>query len=298
MKTIYVQYSSKNRITFHHSRTILDEEQNNIIPSSSHYACELFYLLSGSVEYLIEGKSYKLFPHNVLLVPPNTLHSVQIDRSQPYERMVLLFPTDLIPTLVDLNVLSVFNSAKSFTFILPKSLVEKSKILDIFKEIRETCRKTNDKYVDLQLICLIIKMIIELTETSRKLKESSGFKSNASIINENVFACTQYIEKNINSALSIDDVAKALNISASRLSHIFKNELGISLKKYITHQKLYLAQKLLQQGIPPQEVAESLGYEYYSTFYQQYIKRFRISPSSQASGSKISFEDRSFDDEL
>ena len=46
---------------------------------------------------------------------------------------------------------------------------------------------------------------------------------------------------------------------------------------------MQLAYHLLQQGKPPVEVATELGYDYYSTFYHNYIKRFHVPPKSLSS---------------
>jgi len=140
-----------------------------------------------------------------------------------------------------------------------------------------------------------ISLLEELTETTDKLKALNDFKHSGIISNENVYACIQYIDNHLNEPLSVEKISHELKVSTSHLSHSFKKEIGIPIKKYITNQKLFLAQKLLQQGNSAQEVANSLGYEYYSTFYQQYVKRFRISPNDQATRPRIMLEDVKFD---
>ena len=43
-----------------------------------------------------------------------------------------------------------------------------------------------------------------------------------------------------------------------------------------------LARQLLLEGESPMRTAELLGYDYYSTFHQQYLKRFHVSPKEAA----------------
>ena len=46
-------------------------------------------LLAGRVDYLVEGRSYALKPWDVLLVRHHTIHKAVIDRTQPYERIII-----------------------------------------------------------------------------------------------------------------------------------------------------------------------------------------------------------------
>ena len=50
---------------------------------------KLVILLEGSVNYLVEEQSYDLPPWSVLLVRHHAIHKAVIDRSRPYERIIL-----------------------------------------------------------------------------------------------------------------------------------------------------------------------------------------------------------------
>jgi hypothetical protein len=45
---------------------------------------------------------------------------------------------------------------------------------------------------------------------------------------------------------------------------------------------MQLAKQLLMQGYTPQAVSDMLDYEYYSTFYHNFVKRFNAPPNSFA----------------
>ena len=102
--------------------------------------------------------------------------------------------------------------------------------------------------------------------------------------------CIDFVNKNITNDTSIQTIANTLNVSASHLQFIFKKEIGITLHKYITNQKMQLARKLLMQGEPAQSVAKTLGYEYYSTFFNNYLKRFGIAPTALAEIQRMHWE--------
>ena len=137
------------------------------------------------------------------------------------------------------------------------------------------------EYIDLRFVVAILQIVEILNILVKNLKmqkkEISPVKTNRIS-----YACIQYINKNLSKNITIYDLAKELSISTSRLQHAFKDEIGITLHEYIINQKMQAAYNMLMQGTPSQVVAQELGFEYYSTFYNNYMKRFGIAPNSWA----------------
>ena len=52
---------------------------------------KIVLLLSGRVDYTVEGSTYTLKPWSVLLVKHHTIHKAIIDKTEPYERIIILF---------------------------------------------------------------------------------------------------------------------------------------------------------------------------------------------------------------
>ena len=50
---------------------------------------KLVLLLEGRVDYLVEDRSYALRPWELLLVKHHAIHKALIDRSVPYERIII-----------------------------------------------------------------------------------------------------------------------------------------------------------------------------------------------------------------
>ena len=279
MKNTYVGYISKNGIRFHHSRSVFDAEyEKETLALEAHHMCEIFLLLSGSVQYIIEGKSYQISPMEMLIVAPGELHTLQMDTSQPYERMVLHFAPDLLPSLNDLDLFRPFHNAKTFTRIIPRRHVEKYDLFARMNLFKKICTEKG-KYVDLNLVSAIIKITKTLNDMLDDIAKENDFKDDVSLTNTTISSlCIQYIHQHVTEHLSAENVAKALNISASHLQHTFKKEMGVNLRYYVLRQKMYLAQRMLAQGEAAQSVAAALGYECYSTFYHNYVKCFHRTP--------------------
>lgn len=278
MRHIFREYFSKNGIRFHHSISTYDNDNQDTLSPESHHMCEIILLLNGSVTYKIEGQTYDLSPLDVIIIHPNKLHSREINPEVPYERMVLHFSPDLLPSFADLYLLS--NPNNSFvSYVLPKKIIEKTNLLSLMQQCEDLCLPL-DKYTDLRFISIILQVVETLNEIILMLDEENAAPPIQ--IDKISYACIQYINEYLTEKdkLSPANIAKELHISVSHLQHTFKKEIGVSLHTYISNQRIQLARKLLLQGESPQVVANRLNYEYYSTFYHNFLKRFGATPHS------------------
>ncbi len=281
MKHIITEYTSKNGIYFHHTISTYKSGDGDYVPPETHAMYEVFLLLSGSVKYRIEGQWYNLNSMDALIISPNKLHSIEIDTSRPYERMVLQFEPNLLPSFADFELFSRCNSPLSPTFIIPKKSVKQFNLVSMMRRCKHLCFSDN-KYIDLRFVSNILQIIETLNEIVLSLNESNEILPVK--VDKISHACIQYINQNLTNKdkLSPQCLADELHISASHLQHTFKKELGITLHAYIFNQKMQLAKQLLMQGYTPQAVSDMLDYEYYSTFYHNFVKRFNAPPNSFA----------------
>lgn len=276
MRHIFTEYFSKNGIRFHHS--VSTHESQDTLRPESHHMCEIILLLKGSVTYKIEGQTYHLSPMDTIVVQPNQLHSREIDPQSPYERMVLHFAPDLLPSFADLPLLS--STANSpLSPVLPRRIIKQTNFVSLMEQC-VALSSGESKYTDLRFISIILQIVETLNEVVLALSEEQPPRPIK--VDKISHACIQYINEHITERelLSPEKIAAALHISASHLQHTFKKEIGVSLHKYVSNQRLQLARKLLLQGHSPQSVSNQLNYDYYSTFYHSFVRRFGATPHS------------------
>jgi len=279
MKKSITEYMSKNGIRFHHILSTFNPGEEESLAAESHYMCEMFLLLSGHVEYSIEGRTYKLYPGDVLTIPQNKIHAITFNTVAPCDRMSLLFSPSLLPQFNDIDLLSPFN-ATPYSHIISAELVKKTNLVELFHQIERICSKKG-KFTDLHLLGYILKIVETLIELNKTMSAENNEKAISPVKTHEIsYSCTQYVNSHLNENLNTEKIADALHISSSHLRQAFKKELGITLHHYIYNQKMQLARHLLTQGENPIEVASQLGYEYYSTFYHNYVKRFNIPPKA------------------
>jgi AraC family transcriptional regulator of arabinose operon len=80
--------------------------------------------------------------------------------------------------------------------------------------------------------------------------------------------------------IEIDKLARALNLSVSRLHHLFKAETGLSPMRYLKAQRMQKAQELLETTfLNVKEVLLKVGVKDESHFLRDFKKKFGLSPS-------------------
>ena len=279
MKKEFLSYLSKNGIRFHHTLSFYEPGEQDAQRAESHDTCELFLLLDGKVTYFVEGKQYQVSPMDAILISPHELHALQIDTSQNYERMVLHFSPTLLPVFQDFNPLQPFEQAKRVDHKISARFIQKTNLRELFEQIKELCPHKTE-FTDFRITGVIHRIIEALHVASALYKEEGAYlQSSVLTVASLSRRCIDHINANINSTLNAACIAQHLNVSSSYLQHTFKKEIGITLQNYVLTQKMQHAQKMLLDGIPPQEVADILGYGYYSTFYKNYYSYFGRKPS-------------------
>jgi AraC-like DNA-binding protein len=77
----------------------------------------------------------------------------------------------------------------------------------------------------------------------------------------------------------ISDLAVELNLSESRLQHLFKQTTGMGLGRVLAEQRLQKAALLLRSSsLRIKEIAAAVGYEHTSSFTRAFEQRFAQPP--------------------
>lgn len=99
-------------------------------------------------------------------------------------------------------------------------------------------------------------------------------------INPKILAAQRYINQNYNRSLTLDEVARQVGLNASYFRHLFKQEIRISFKEYITHLRLSNARTLLMDSdMNINRVIEEVGYTNISQFYHIFRQHYHMTPA-------------------
>ena len=94
----------------------------------------------------------------------------------------------------------------------------------------------------------------------------------------------------------IANLASLVNLSCSRLSHLFKGATGVSLQSFLTSCRLEIAEDLLRSTeMPIKEISYSAGYLHAPSFVRAFRNKFGTSPSDYRSGQQQGLRNSEFD---
>ena len=92
----------------------------------------------------------------------------------------------------------------------------------------------------------------------------------------------QYIQQNLDRELHREEIAEQVFLNASYLSRLFSKYTGMSLKEYITFEKMKLAHTLITTtNLSISIIALKVGYTNFSYFSQLYKQQYGVTPSEE-----------------
>lgn len=102
----------------------------------------------------------------------------------------------------------------------------------------------------------------------------------------------QFIEKNYNKNLSLEEISNEIAVSKNYFCYLFKREVGISLWNYLTQVRMKNARKLLEDTeLKTYEIAFEVGYDNPSYFSKIFKKLESVTPNEYRAG-KREYSDR------
>lgn len=238
---------------------------------------KIVIFLSGDVTYLIEGKSYKLKPWDILLVNNNDIHKAIINPDKIYERIILWINSDfLIKHNDEFNLLSCFEFASKQRFNLLRP--DKENIEHISKIIFNIESTFKDKKLGYKIlrVSLFLELMVYINRLflgQKDIKESCDIKYDRRIND-----ILNYINKNLDKDISINFLSSKFFVSKYYLMHKFKEQTGYTIHNYILQKRLIMSTLFIKNGKSITDACIESGFRDYSNFLRAFKKRFGFSP--------------------
>lgn len=125
-------------------------------------------------------------------------------------------------------------------------------------------------YVISGMMVSVISMIFSLQESKRKWRASKQVAELA----------VEYVHKNYNRKISLDEIADAIRFHRSYVNRCFRKEIGVSIHQYLMEYRLEKAMQLLvYTGLSVEEIAERTGFSGSKGFALSFKKKYGLPPS-------------------
>lgn len=223
----------------------------SITPHLTHYY-DLTFVLSGSLTYILDGKTYVINKNDAMLARPNTIR----------ERLKGNTPVSYVN----------FNFIANDDSIFPNEILLKNIISPTIKHIISAIpqkRLTPLFYTKEKMTNILNYILIELIDNNTSRSRNSYI---IEIIN--------YINKNINTALTLTEISEYVHLTREYTSKLFKREMGVTITDFINKNKMKIAKDMIfSEKSNLNDIALQLGYQNYSYFSRTFKKYFQYSPA-------------------
>ncbi len=111
------------------------------------------------------------------------------------------------------------------------------------------------------------------------LNEFINQSTNKVNLDQRVLSVLQQLDNHIESQIPIDDLAASINLSTSRLAHLFKSNLGIPIRRYSLWRRIRFAIKHAIEHQSLTEGAHFAGFADSAHFSRVFKEMYGITPS-------------------
>lgn len=237
---------------------------------------KIVILVSGSVNYMVEGTDYSLRPWDILLVRHHMIHKAIIDVSVPYERIIIYLDSSYVERYApEEGLMDCFADAEKRRFCLMRP--EESEIATLKDSLERLEVSISDTQFGAELMrgTLLAQLMVQL---NRIMQRDASREDTAAEYNEKISAALSYINENLTSTLSVDELAALCFLSRYHFMRLFKQQTGCTVHNYIRQKRLVLAARLIREGMSASNAAAECGFTDYSAFHRAFSKTFGVSP--------------------
>lgn len=243
---------------------------------------EVYFFLSGNVQYNIESRSYLLTPGDILLISPMELHQpVFHDDQKDYERIVLWinqrFLSELSPPDQDLTACFDSTLPGHTNLLRPTNAQRQLLSFQLERLTQET--QAQDNYSALTALTYLAQILISLNRLAISASQSND---NRSVPDSVVYGVLAYINEHYSEDLTLDHLANRFFISKYHLSREFGRIVGTSVHRYLIQKRLAMAKQMMSSGMSSSEVYQQCGFGDYSNFYRAFKAEYQITPKEFA----------------
>ncbi|MBD0381360.1 helix-turn-helix domain-containing protein [Paenibacillus sedimenti] len=218
------------------------------------------FTLGGEGYFVTSGKEQCCQAGDITLLRPGTPHQYGTRKGQTWHFVWTHFPaafteTSILPDL-DLLILSI------------ESESIRERIFQAFIRILGDSRERGEYWHELCSSALREILFMMAQQTSRK-------------VDARIEEILHILSVQMRQPIRIDELAKTVGLSPSRLSHLFKASTGHSIVDTLNRMRIQQAALLLEHtDRSASEVCYDVGFQNYNHFTNQFRKWFGVNPST------------------
>ena len=248
--------------------------------AASHVDRDLFSIftpISGELDYIVEGQKLHLKPGDLLIIGNNEMHQSVLKKDAECEYILLMIHLDFFikHNCTELSDLFLNRTLGTNNVFSAEQVVE-SGIYDIITRLE---KYTSAKEPSLVVVSSVIIELLYNLNLQIEKSDKPNYK------HEKIKEVIDYINDNLTSKLSLEDIASRFYIKRQYLCKLFKQATGFTVNKYISYKRIVLVREYYLKGMSLSVACEKAGFSDYSSFYRAYSNIMNESPRKGMSDS-------------
>ena len=241
-----------------------DVQKGNFDPSHIHPHYEIYINGSGDVSFMHGTSVYSVEPCDAIISYPGDLHYCIYNSSSVHEHWCVRFECE------DATVLDYLAKSGLRGFIRPAEK-DRERIIDTLFVL------SKDELSDYDRALSFITLLSLLKEGTVSQEATEEFP-------ERVSEILAYIDENLTSIKTTDDISQAFFISNPTLDRLFRKHVHLSVHKFLEAKRLSLAESLLKNGATVTEACYGAGFSDCSRFIAKFKEKFGKTPLKYKDG--------------
>ena len=229
-----------------------------------HENVELLYVTDGSGQVRYDGKRIPISEGDIVVINSYSVHDITTEQTIEYHCLI-----------IDNGFCEENNIAiKQLSF---QPLIRDAVLCRLFDHVVEEYRQ-KDAFRCAGIKSAVLDMLVLLCRKYSTQSQRAPLSSNG--LAESIYLTMEYIKKNIQKKLTLDDIAVNIGFSKFYFAREFKKMTGFTLVQYINTVRCECAENLLKSGkYTVKEAAVMAGFENFSYFASVFKKYTSLLPS-------------------
>ncbi len=246
--------------------------ETNSEPREQHYHqnLDMLYVLEGSVDVVIDDKTYYLQPEDMILINSNKRHKFENSGNL----LAIRFAIDyylLSQTVGTTQMLFLCNSAADKNSAYDKLRHQMKEIVRYYysQGQHDNCYLQALYY---EMLHILIANFMVKTDEARILFDNNAEK-------ERISEIQSYIQGHYQAAISLNDLADQMFLTPAYLSKYIKKKFGMTFVDYLNNIRLFHAvDELIYTNKSLTHIAMDNGFSTSAAFNKSFKKVFNVSP--------------------
>ena len=230
----------------------------------THNHVELFFIVGGKGQFLIEDQAYAVNTNDLVIINPNVTHTEVSLSAQPLEYIVL--------GIEGIELATGANSDGQFCILDHFESAEFSSCL------RNILRETELEQPGYEDVCQAYMEIL-IIRLMRNTALSVPTEPQTITGNRQCAAVRRYIDLHFKEPLTLEQLAEEAHMNKYYLAHAFKREYGVSPISYMISRRVEESKYLLAEtDLSMSQIAQLLGFSSLSYFSQVFRRTQSLTP--------------------